>query len=100
MRIRSLVAVFLFVTACSSTSAQPAKPQTPPDVVATAGSTSITLGEVDDKALQQPTGNFGSLKLSQPLYEARRAAVAALVAHALMDQEAKSRGMDRSPLIE
>jgi len=100
MRIRSLVAVLLLVTACSSTSAQPARRQTPSDVVATVGSTSITLGEVDDKALQQPTGNFGGMKLSQALYEARRTAVEDLVANALMDQEAKARGMDRSALIE
>ena len=100
MRIRNLVAILLFVTACSSTSAQPAKRMAPSDVVATVGSTSITLSEVDDKALQQSAGNFGSMKLSQALYEARRAAVDDLIANALLDQEAKARGLDRSALVE
>jgi protein-disulfide isomerase len=100
MRIRNLIAILLLVTACSSTSAQPAKRMAPSDVVATVGSTSITLSEVDDKALQQPAGNFGSMKLSQALYEARRAAVDDLVANALLDQEAKARGLDRSALVE
>jgi protein-disulfide isomerase len=100
MRIRNLIAILLLVTACSSTSAQPAKRMAPSDVVARVGSTSITLSEVDDKALQQPAGNFGSMKLSQALYEARRAAVEDLVANALLDQEAKARGLDRSALVE
>ena len=100
MRIRSLVAVLIFVTACSSTSAQPAKQLSPTDVVAKVGATSITLAEVDEKALQQPTSSFGSMKLSQAIYEARRATVEDLVANALMDQEAKTRGIDRSSLIE
>src|SRR6266850_1113255 len=100
MPSRCLISILLFVTACSSTSAQPAKRMTPSDVVATVGSTSITLAEVDDKALQQPTGSFGSMKLSQALYEARRIAVDDLVANTLLDQEAKSRGLDRPALIE
>jgi protein-disulfide isomerase len=40
------------------------------------------------------------MKLSQALYEARRAAVDELVANALMDQEAKTRGIDRATLVE
>jgi len=69
-------------------------------VLLTACSTSITLAQVDDKALQQPASSFGSLKLSQALYEARRNALDDLIATALMDQEAKQRGVDRSALIE
>jgi protein-disulfide isomerase len=100
MRLRSLVAVLVCVTACSSTSAQPTKQLSPNEVVAKVGATSITLAEVDDKALQQPTSAFGSMKLSQAVYEARRATIEDLVANALMDQEAKARGIDRSALIE
>jgi protein-disulfide isomerase len=100
MRFRSLPAVLLCVTACSSTSAQPAKQLAPSEVVAKVGPTSITLAEVDDKALQQPTSAFGSMKLSLALYEARRATIEDLVANALMDQEAKARGIDRSTLVE
>src|SRR6266850_3742353 len=99
MKAAQFVVVALLLTACS-TSAQPAKRQAASDVVATVGSTSITLAEVDDKALQQPTGNFGGMKLAQALYEARRSTVEELVANVLMDQEAKTRGIDRSALIE
>jgi len=50
--------------------------------------------------MQQPASNFGSAKLSQALYEARRGAVDDLVADALLNQEAKARGVDRSALVE
>src|SRR5262249_23792047 len=95
-----LIATLVFGAACSSTSAQPAKHVAPSDVVATVGPTSITLAQVDDQALQQSTASFGSVKLVQALYEARRAAIDDLVATALMDQEAKARGMDRATLVE
>jgi protein-disulfide isomerase len=64
------------------------------------GATSITLAEVDDKALQQPTSAFGSMKLSLAIYEARRATIDDLVADALMDQEAKARKVDKAALLE
>ncbi|HEY6894639.1 MAG TPA: thioredoxin domain-containing protein [Rhodanobacteraceae bacterium] len=99
MRFPALVGALALLTACSSSAAQQKQPS-PGDVVATVGSTSITLAQVDQRALEQPAGNFGSVKLSQALYEARRAAVDELVANALIDQEAKTRGMDRSALIE
>jgi protein-disulfide isomerase len=95
-----LISSVIVAAACSSTSAQPPKLQSPSDVVATVGSTSITLSEVDEKALQQPVGNFGSLKLGQALYEARRLAVEDIVANRLMDAEAKARGVERSALVE
>jgi len=99
MKSASFVVIALLISACS-TSAQPAKRQTGSDVVATVGATSITLGEVDDKAMQESTSQFSGMKLSQALYEARRLVVEDLVANALMDQEAKSRSVDRSSLIE
>ncbi len=91
------VGTSLLLVSCS-TSAQPAKRLSPGDVVATVGSASITLAELDDKALQQQAGSFGSLKLSQALYEARRGALDEMVGDALLDQEAKTRGMDRTAL--
>src|SRR5262245_33422469 len=101
MRMRHLlIASVLLGAACSSTSAQPPRTQAATDVVATVGSTSITLAEVDERALQQPAQSFGSLKLGQALYEARRLAVEELVANKLMDQEAKARGIERSALVE
>ena len=96
---RLSVPAVLLLTACSS-SAQTPRTLLPTDVVATVGSGSITLAQVDEKAMQQPTGNFGSMKLSQAIYEARRAALDELVANMLIDREAKLRELDRSALVE
>ena len=92
--------VAVALTACSSTSAQQAKSPAPTDVVATVGPASITLSEVDDKAMQQPVSNFGSVKLSQALYEARRAALGDIIANRLLDDAAKAQGVDRPTLVE
>jgi protein-disulfide isomerase len=93
------VVMAVVLTACSS-SAQAPRQMAPNDVIATVGSTSITLAQVDEKALQQPATSFGSVKLSQALYEARRGALDDLVANALLDQEAKARGTNREAVIE
>jgi protein-disulfide isomerase len=93
----SAVSALLVLAACS-TSAQPAHRTAPADVVATVGSASITLAEVDDKALDQPAP--GGVKLSQALYDARRAALDDLIAARLMDDAAKAQGVERSALIE
>jgi protein-disulfide isomerase len=92
--------VVALITACSPTAAQQSKRPAPTDVVATVGSTSITLAEVDDKALQQPANNFGSVKLAAALYQARRAALDELIATTLMDAAAKAEGIGRPALIE
>src|SRR6267378_2612184 len=92
-------AISLLLISCS-TSAQPAKRLAPGDVVATVGSTSITLAEVDDKALQQPAGSFGEVKLVQALYEARRGALDEIIGNILLDQEAKARRLERVRLEE
>jgi protein-disulfide isomerase len=89
-----------FLCACSSTEAQQQKQPAAGDVVAKVGATSITLAQVDEKALEQPVANFGSVKLSQALYEARRQAIDELVANALLDLEAKQRGVERAALVE
>jgi protein-disulfide isomerase len=92
--------VVLLLSACSPTSAQIARSQAPNEVVATVGSTSITLAQVDEKALQQSTGNFGAMKLSQALYEARRTAVEELIEDALLNQDAKARKIEPAKVIE
>jgi len=97
---QALLGLALVLSACSPTSAQPAKTQAPGDVVATVGSRSITLAQVDEKALQQPTASFGPVTLAQALYEARRGAIDEIVANLLLDQEAKARGIDRAELVE
>jgi protein-disulfide isomerase len=102
MRLSALGASILLVVllvGCSPTSAQQTKELAPTDVVATVGSTSFTLAQVDDKALQQPTGSFGSMKLSEALYEARRQALVEMIDDALIDQDAEARGVDRATLV-
>jgi len=97
----ALAGAALFVlTACSSSSAQQAKPPAPDDVVATVGARKITLAEVDTTAMAQPAGNFGAMKLSQAIYEARRAALEEIVGDALIQQEAKARGVETTALVD
>ncbi|HET9832527.1 MAG TPA: hypothetical protein VFP91_12480, partial [Vicinamibacterales bacterium] len=59
-KLRLLCAVPLFLVACSSSAQQPNRFQGPNDVVATVGSISVTLADVDQKAMQQPANDFGS----------------------------------------
>src|SRR5262245_16486884 len=98
-RVFVALAVVTFC-ACSRTEARQARQPLPTDVVATVGSTGITLAQVDERALEQPASNFGSTKLSQALYDARRQAIDEIVANTLLDQEAKARGVNRATLIE
>ena len=53
--------VLLVLVACSS-SAQAPKQMAASDVVARVGTTPITLGEVDDRALQRPASDFGGAR--------------------------------------
>jgi protein-disulfide isomerase len=100
MKTLFLIGLIAVLTACSQTSAQQTRRPGPSEVVATVGGAPITLSEVDDKALEQPVSNFGSAKLSQALYEARRASLDEIVSNRLMDEAAKAQGVDRSALIE
>lgn len=93
------IAVLIAIGACS-TAAQPARQMDPASVVATIGSTPVTLAEVDERALQQPASAFGGARLVQALYLARRAALEEMIADRLIDQEAKTRGVDRAALVE
>jgi protein-disulfide isomerase len=88
----------MIAAACSSTAAEQARRQAPSEVIATVGSASITLAEVDDKALEEmsPSG----VKLSQALYDARRAALDELIATRLFDEAAKAQGIERAALVE
>jgi protein-disulfide isomerase len=100
-RLKALAAgLGLVLLAACSTSAQPARTPAAGDVVATVGPTSITLAEVDARALQMTAASFGNLKLSQALFEARRAALDEIIGNALIEQEAKARGVDRATLVE
>ena len=92
-------AVLVVAVACSS-SAQVPRPLAPTDVIATVGPTSITVAQVDERAMQQPATSFGSVKLGQAIYEARRSALDEMIASVLIEQEAKARGVEQSALVE
>ena len=102
MRISAALAIAAVFGCCAScsTAAQQPKKQTATDVVATVGTTSITLAQVDDLALQQPAATFGNMKLSQAMFEARRMALDSLVGNLLVEQEAKARGVDKAALVD
>jgi protein-disulfide isomerase len=97
---RFALAVPLLFVACSTAAQPAAKQQIGTDVVATVGTTSITLSEVDERALQQQAGNFGSMKLSLALYEARRTAIEDIVGEKLIAQESKTRGITSEVLTD
>jgi protein-disulfide isomerase len=90
----------VLISGCSPAAAQTVTRQGPNDIVATVGSVSITLTQVDDKALRLSAESFGTGKLFQILYEARQAALDDIIASLLIDQEARTRGLDRAKLIE
>jgi protein-disulfide isomerase len=71
----------------------------PDTVAATIGSAPITLAEVDARALELPASNFGSLKLSQAIYEARRAALDEIIGIRLIEADAKTRGMEPTAVV-
>jgi protein-disulfide isomerase len=90
----------IMVAACSKTDAQQTTLPNQSEVVATVGTTKVTLAEVDTRALQEPVSSFGSAKLVQALYMARRATIEEIIANRLLDDEAKARGIDRPTLVE
>lgn len=95
----TLILLAVVLTACAG-AAQTSSMQAPSDIVATVGPTRFTLADVDDRALQQPAANFGSLKLAQAVYEARRAALDELIGTRLLNDQAKTEGLQPSVLIE
>lgn len=100
-RVRTMAgAMAVALLAACSTNAQQSRQPKPGEVVATVGSSPITLEEVDARALQEPATSFGSAKLVQALYIARRATIEEIVANRLLDAEAKARGIDRATLVE
>jgi len=92
--------VALFIATACSTSAQPPRAPLPTDVVATVDQRSITLAEVDERALNQSAGSFSSLRLSDALYEARRAAIDDMINLTLVDRQAKTLGIDPQELLQ
>jgi protein-disulfide isomerase len=97
---KSCAAVALMCLTACSTAAQPARQPSPDETVATVGASSITLSEVDDRAMRQPVAAYGGARLGQALYMARVAALEEIVGNTLMEQEAKARGVERAALVE
>jgi len=99
--VKALAALGLIMgAACSATDAQQTTLPNQSEVVATVGTSKVTLAEVDTRALQEPVSSFGSAKLVQALYMARRATIEEIIANRLLDDEAKARGIDRPTLVE
>jgi protein-disulfide isomerase len=97
---RALLLVTTLALAACSTNAQSSRQQLPTDVVATVGSTRITLAEVDADALRQPVSAFGSISLEQALYESRRAVLEQRIGDLLLDEEARAAGVDRATFVD
>jgi protein-disulfide isomerase len=92
--------VIVLLTACSPSLAQQARTQAPTEVVAVVGPKSITLAQVDEKAMQQPAGNFGAVKLAQAIYQARRDSIEELINDALLQQDSAARKLDPATIID
>ena len=89
------------LAACSSTAEPQTRPATPApaDVVATVGSTPITLTQLDETALKENTSTFGAMRLLHALYEARRAVLDDMISRMLVEQEAKARATTVEALV-
>ncbi|MBM3770104.1 MAG: thioredoxin [Acidimicrobiia bacterium] len=95
--------IVMGISACSTSAQparQPARTPAPTEIVARYGDATLTLGEVDARALSQPTSNFGSMRLADALYEARRAAIDDIINIRLVEREAKAQGIEVAPLLE
>ncbi len=88
----ALLATLLWGVACAD---MPAAKESEggPAVAATVGDQSITVEQVDAKAM---TSN---IKAYQDLYDARKAALDELVADALLERAASSRGISKDDLV-
>ena len=86
----------LFSVACGTASQSQTTEERPsdPSVVARVGDREITLSDLDDKVMAS------NMNVFQELYNARRDALGALVAEALLEEEAKGRGVSVDDLVQ
>jgi hypothetical protein len=102
---RAAAAALLLAAAsvtCSNTARPPSQAVqgTDREVVARVGDRTVTLDEVDRKALLADAGSFAGMKLLHALYEARRRALDGLVADRLFEIEAETRGLTVEALLQ
>jgi protein-disulfide isomerase len=98
IRLFLLLGLLMAISAACATDAQTSGDAS--GTVALVGATSITLADVDARALNESTSEYGGMRLSQALYQARRNALDLIVGNTLLDQEAKARSIDRAALVE
>jgi protein-disulfide isomerase len=99
MDLRFALAAVVLSAACSAPGRQPVR-QASGDVVATIGDRSVTLAQVDERALREPAANFGDTPLQQAMYDARRAALSDIIAESLIQQEAARRNLVQTTLYQ
>jgi protein-disulfide isomerase len=69
-------------------------------IAARVGDRTITLEQVDQRALVADAGDYAGLRLREALYEARRAALDEIIADHLLTLEERTRGLSREDLLE
>lgn len=72
---------------------------TTPGVVATVGDSTITLSEVDAKALVLDASEFRGMSLGQALFEARQLTLDEVIADRLLEAEAKKQGVSKDDFV-
>lgn len=102
--LRALSGIALvFLSACSGAAQTARAPEKAPaagDVVARYGTDTVTLAEADERALSQPVSNFGSMRLVDALYEARRVAIDDIINIKLIEREAAAQKVDVRALLD
>ncbi len=68
-------------------------------VVATVGDSTITLSEVDAKALVLDASEFRGMSLGQALFEARQLTLDEVIADRLLEAEAKKQGVSKDDFV-
>jgi hypothetical protein len=93
--VLAIAGAFLLTISCDRAPASQASTSVKSDseVVARVGDREISLEQVDAKALQM------TMRSPSELYEARRQAIEELLADALLEQEAKTRGVSKEELV-
>lgn len=89
----ALISVLYTMTACNGAS-RASEESSSTSIVARVGDQSITLQEVDERAISS------NMSAYQKLHEVRSAAVEALIADKLLSQEARRRGISKEELVE